>query len=440
MVANTGVFDRAIRWWDTHTLRIDSVSAALTLLVVIPLTTLPGASSTRNAIFGSSYSYDPSALPTWVGVGFSILIVAPLAIRRKRPVLSAVVSYSAALLHLLMGISLVIPADMFILLTLYSITVHGPRWAHRVAIVGALVGSWIVALELYAMARGDIVEAVIPGIILSLMFVVAWSFGLIRRSRRERLEALTDRATQLERERDQQAQLATAAERNRIAREMHDIVAHSLSVVIAQADGGRYAAAQHPEAAVRALETISETGRAALGDMRRLLGVLRADGDLSGGTLGAPGPHTGEAESMTSGHTPQPGLAEIETLMEQVRNSGAAISLVTMGSSRTLPPGAGLAVYRVCQESLTNVLKHAGPHPTVSVVMIWRSNGLALTITDDGRGASALNDGAGHGVLGMRERATMFQGTLAAGPQPGGGYRVRLEIPYPARSQEEDNE
>ncbi|MHB1491488.1 MAG: sensor histidine kinase, partial [Cellulomonas sp.] len=175
-----------------------------------------------------------------------------------------------------------------------------------------------------------------------------------------------------------------------------------------------YATETDPAAAVRSLATIGETGRAALADMRRLLGVLRSDDDPIAGTPG-----------------PQPAVEDIDALVDQVRTSGLRVSLVRMGSPRIMPPGAGLTAYRICQEALTNVLKHAGPDPQVTVVVQWLPTSLVLDVSDDGRGAAVENDGAGKGLLGMRERAAMFRGSLTAGPRAGGGFRVRAEIPLP---------
>jgi len=244
---------------------------------------------------------------------------------------------------------------------------------------------------------------------------------------------LVDRARRLETERDQQAQIATAAERTRIAREMHDIVAHSLSVIIAQADGGRYAAEAAPEAAVRSLTTIGETGRAALADMRRLLGVLRPPGPP---TTTHPHPSPAVVVAATGPPppgdlVPQPAVADLERLVDQVRASGCRISLVRLGTPRTLPPGTGLTLFRICQESLTNVLKHAGPAATATVLLQWAPDAVVLEVADDGRGAAAPSDGGGQGLVGMRERAVMLGGTIAVGPRPGGGYRVRVQIPVP---------
>src|SRR5665811_1476872 len=196
-------------------------------------------------------------------------------------------------------------------------------------------------------------------------------------------------------------------DRARIAREMHDIVAHSLSVVIAQADGGRYAAGKDPAAAERALGTTAETGRAALADMRRLLGVLRpsagpSTSEATGerprpGVLPGVGGRTGPAGDLRSAGraapvpdlVPQPAVDDVAGLVAHVRDSGVRVSLVRMGTPRTLPPGTGLTVYRICQESLTNVLKHAGPASTATVLLQWAAASLVLEVTDDGRGAAA---------------------------------------------------
>ncbi|WP_245528852.1 sensor histidine kinase [Beutenbergia cavernae] len=349
------------------------------------------------------------------GVGMPVAMV----FRRRSPVWSAAAVDAFALLHFAFG-SPLLPVDVLIFASVYSVTVHGPLWARRTALGAALLGSLLVPLRYLDSPISDPVGWSLFILLafagLASLVVASWALGLLRRSRMQRVESLRERAERLELERDQQAQIATAAERARIAREMHDVVAHSLSVVIAQADGGRYAAANDPAAATRALTTISETGRAALADMRRILGVLRS----------GPG---GDAAVA-----PQPADADLDELIGHVRASGVDVSLVRVGQPRPLPPGAGLTVYRICQEALTNVLKHAGPGVRVTVLQTWTATHLVLQIDDDGRGAAASSDGAGQGLLGMRERATMFGGTLTAGPRPGGGYRVRAELPLPSRS------
>ncbi len=389
---------------------------------------------------------------------WAVLVVAPLAWRRRRPVASVVAVYAVGLVHTVLGFPLVVPADVAVLVALYSVTVYGPRWAHRTAILGALVGSVVLATALLATGyTTDPTSAVRRSPSSAAMTALAvWAAGLVRRARRETIVAWRDRAERLEVERDQQAQIATAAERARIAREMHDIVAHSLSVVVAQADGGRYAAQADPDAAGRALGTIAETGRAALSDMRRLLGVLRDDA----GPVGAAGAVGGRGARSRwpgwrfrwgcgrrgFGRAPCARRARARPPRPPARGprhrapggddavERPRVSLVRMGTSRHLPPGAGLTAYRICQEALTNVLKHAGPDPSVTVLVQWSANALTLEVTDDGRGAAATGDGAGLGLLGMRERAAMFGGSVSAGPRPGGGFRVRAELPLPTAS------
>ena len=423
-----GWWERSNRWFERHAFPVDvavatvfALFAALVARVAAPVAVL-GETGNR-----------------WVPAAWAVLIVAPLAWRRRRPVASVVAVYTVGLLHTVLGAPMIWPADGAVLVALYSVTVYGPRWAHRTAIVGALVGSAVLAVTLAVTTFSpDPVSALIVMLFAGMTALAVWAAGLVRRARRETIVAWRDRAERLEIERDQQARIATAAERARIAREMHDIVAHSLSVVVAQADGGRYAAQADPDAAARALGTIAETGRAALADMRRLLGVLREDA-VEGRPWGAGAVETlGVGDVAVTGTrveadlVPQPAAQDIERLVETMRSSGLRVSLVRVGSARPLPPGAGLTAYRICQEALTNVLKHAGPDPSVTVLVQWTADALTLEISDDGRGASATADGGGHGLLGMRERASMFGGSLSCGPRPGGGFRVRAQLPLPS--------
>jgi signal transduction histidine kinase len=381
-----------------------------------------------------------------------------------------------------LGVPLVLPADLAVLVSMYCVTVYGPRWAYLMACGMAAVGSVTVGLATWLVNGTGSLAYTLPTMVLVMtLLACAFAFGLVRRSRRVMLLAMRDRAERLEIERDQQAQIATAAERARIAREMHDIVAHSLSVVIAQADGGRYAAAADPAAAQRSLGTIAETGRAALADMRRLLGVLREDQpstttplglvapDRAPGRQGVPAPGAGRGRAAgtsqagvmagTAGAAdapgadvtastspaplrPQPDAADIGQLVQQARDDGLRVSWARVGVERRLPPGVGLTLFRVCQEALTNVRKHAGPRPAVTVLLRWGEEEVELRLEDDGRGLAA--DGstgpdepqptAGYGLLGMRERAEMFGGTLVAGPRRGGGFSVRFTVPIPRAS------
>lgn len=408
-----------MRWWDrlsawdrAHVVLVDGAVAGLLGVAALALGAGQG---TLRLLWG-------------------LAVIAPLAVRRRYPVASVVAVYSLVLANLataLVGRYSFSPIDLLVLPALASVTLHGPRWAYRTAILTGLLGNALFGLAQMA-AVGGYLDGVASAIGAMLLTLTTFAFALVRRARRDQLDALQERARRLEAERDQQAHSAAAAERARIAREMHDIVAHSLSVVIAQADGGRYAGPAEPDAAVRALTTIAETGRAALADMRRLLGVLRTDASDA-----EPGPAGAATSPGPPALRPQPAADQIAELVEQVRDSGLEVSLVRMGAPRTLPPGTGLAVYRICQESLTNVLKHAGPQARATVLLQWGATSLVLEVSDDGRGAAAADDGAGHGTTGMRERAAMLGGTLTLGPRPGGGFRVRAEIPIPPAPQED---
>src|SRR5699024_114788 len=315
-------------------------------------------------------AFGRGSLAAVVGALTSLGMPVALAWRRTRPVHSAVAVYAMALAHVLAGV-LLTGSDVLIFLSLYSVTVYGPVWARRTALGSAFLGCLIVAGWNFATAGplGGLERFIVSGMIaglLSALVLSAWAIGLMRRARLEQIETLAERAARLERERDQQSQIAAAAERARIAREMHDIVAHSLSVIIAQADGGRYAAATSPESAGHALTTISETGRDALADMRRLLGVLRED--------------AGSDDSLT----PQPAQADLDELVAHVQAAGLGVSLVRMGTARVLPPGAGLTIYRIAQESLTNIFKHGGPGVSATVLVQWTPASLVLQVDDDG--------------------------------------------------------
>lgn len=244
--------------------------------------------------------------------------------------------------------------------------------------------------------------------------LVAVLIGITVRTRRNYTEALEDRARRLEIERDQQARLAAAAERARIAREMHDIIGHNLSVITGLADGGKYAAGKSPERAAQALDAIATTSRQALGELRRLLDVLRDEGAAA---------HSAEL-------APQPALTDLDQLINGVRNAGLPVHTTVEGRA-TLPPGRQLTVYRVVQEALTNTLKHAGPDATSEISIDYGDKGaVTVTVTDTGNPATAA-PADGRGLPGMRERTALYGGTLEAGPRPRPeqGWRVRLHLP-----------
>ncbi|HEX2248327.1 MAG TPA: histidine kinase [Arthrobacter sp.] len=345
----------------------------------------------------------------------SALLIIPLAWRRTYPWQSGSAMAIAALLNVAF-LSVPVPAQSLVLVMVFSLAAYAPRWASLGGLVLALLGGAMFVVRFSYIPNGS--AGSIPAFLITLVAIeavvlVSWTLGDLMRNRRLTVQALQDRAHRLEIERQQERDLAAADERSHIAREMHDIVAHSLSVIITQADGARYASAQDPAVATETLGTIAETGRASLRDMRRLLGVLRGD----------------DVASVR----PLPTLADVETLVDTVRRSGLDVALERAGEPRrAMPSGAELTGYRVVQESLTNVLKHAGPNASAQVLLEWTGRGLQIRIDDDGRGAGADpgTAGSGQGITGMAERLSLYDGTVEAAPKPGGGFRVHAFIPY----------
>jgi signal transduction histidine kinase len=259
--------------------------------------------------------------------------------------------------------------------------------------LGLLTG--IFLLEAESTFVGDLVF--VGGILVS-----AWVLAAVLRDR-------SDRADRLVVERDERAREAVVQERARIARELHDVVAHAVSVIAVQSGSLRRRLRHERPEDAEELRVIEETARQALGEMRRMLGLLRTDDD--GLAL-----------------APQPGLDQVDRLVEQVRETGLAVEVAVEGEPRQLPPGVDLAAYRIVQEALTNVLKHAGP-ARARVALRYGDRELGLEITDDGSGTSANGDGGGHGLVGMRERAALYGGSVEARPAPAGGFRVRARLP-----------
>ncbi|SNS56061.1 Signal transduction histidine kinase [Geodermatophilus saharensis] len=359
-------------------------------------------------VVAPAQSYWGSEVPAFL---LGVALVTPLAWRRRAPVPAAAVVTAAGLAELVAGTDFLL-ANVAALFMVYALAAYAPGWAARGGLVVGLAGAVLAALRWYASGSGEALLVTVGSIAVSV--VAAWALGRVRRSRLGELAGLAERARLLEVERDQEMRLAATAERARIAREMHDVVAHSLSVVIAQADGGRYAGRADPAAATGALEAIATTGRQALTDMRALLGVLR----------------DGTAEQ----YAPQPDVAAVPALVDDVRASGLDVDLLVEGEPGPMAAGPQLAAYRIVQESLTNVLKHAGPGVRAWVRLHWRPDSLELSVLDDGRGAAAAVAGEaaagdGQGLRGMHERAQLHRGRVEAGPRAGGGWRVHAVLP-----------
>jgi signal transduction histidine kinase len=359
------------------------------------------------ALLGTGTMLGPRAGPLAILAPTTLVMVVAVVFRRRNPVAAFWAAVAAGGLQVLFaprpsGTDLAIPV------LLYTLAAYRPRRESLIGLAVCLGGSFIGVI---AWAHGvDLFRQILAALIIFCgTALLAWTFGDSMRYRRAHYASLEERAARLERERDAQAQIATAAERARIARELHDVVAHNVSVMVVQADGASYALRTDPERARQALDAISATGRQALTEMRRLLGLLRS----------------GDARAELA---PQPGLGELRELVEQARAAGMSVTLTLEGAPRPLPGGAELAAYRVVQESLTNTRKHAGLAASAAVTLRFLDDGLLVQVTDDGRGAAA-GDGAGHGLVGMRERVEMYGGTVTAGPLPQGGYRVTARIP-----------
>ncbi|WP_433399361.1 sensor histidine kinase [Streptomyces sp. CA-146814] len=348
-----------------------------------------------------------------VALGLSTVV----ALRRRLPEKMLLLAIAVGVLQLVGDVRPGIGNFAMLVIT-FTVATIGERWASRLALVCSLSAAALSQVRWEAEPGGSWPQQIFVTVIMTVPFVLAWVMGDSLRTRRAYFSQLEERAARLEREREAQSKVAVAAERARIARELHDVVAHNVSVMVVQADGAAYVMDAAPDQARQALETISSTGRQALAEMRRLLGVLRT-GDA---------PESGE-------YVPQPDVEQIEDLVDQVRRTGLAVDFKVEGTARPLPSGVELTAYRIVQEALTNTRKHGGPDAGASVRLVYFDDGLGLLVEDDGRGAAhelyedGGADGAGHGMIGMRERVGMVGGTLDAGPRPGGGFRISALLP-----------
>jgi signal transduction histidine kinase len=273
-------------------------------------------------------------------------------------------------------------------------------------LVGAILTAFVIGFAVVRDPEGSTSDI----FFVNAIAAIAWLIGFAFYERNRRTVELTERAERAELTRESEARAAVAEERARIAREMHDVVAHSLSVMVVQAEAAEAMLDSDPERARRPLAAVQQTGRAALGELRRMLGVLREMAD--------------EGPALA----PQPGLSGLGELARQVREAGLPVTVRIEGEPRPLSPGIDLSAYRIVQEGLTNALKHAGP-ATAEVVVRYGPRDLELEVRDDGRGRASGANGGGHGLLGMRERVALYGGDLAAGPRPGGGFALTARLP-----------
>lgn len=347
--------------------------------------------------------------PGWLAVLVTLFAFLPLGLRRRFP-LAVLISVGAGSLVLELALGNPKRPTQFglevlvaWLIVAYSCGAHAQGRRHLIALTIGVLFAAIWVIVSYAVGAGD--SNTVPAVLLA---AVVWIIGRAVQRREVLVEALDDRARQLERERGEKLRALVAEERARIARELHDVVAHSVSVMVVQAQAGARLAAD-PRQSSATFASIESTGREALVELRRLLGILRT-----------------EDKQLAVG--PQPGLASLESLVEQVRDAGLPVELRIEGDQMTLPPGVDLSAYRIIQEALTNTIKHAGP-AHAQVVVRHENHAVDLEILDDGAGAISSTNGAGHGVIGMRERTALYGGQLEAGARSGGGYSVHARLP-----------
>jgi len=356
------------------------------------------------------------------GTGFAValilLINLPLTWRRRNPLVSWTVVGLASVAY---GIApfpdLVTKVPLGSLVAIYTVVAYCSRRT------GVLTGLAVAVAATVAMRWPGSDASGITWLTNTLLLASAWALGDSAHTRRAYTDELEDRAIRLERERELEARRAVSEERGRIARELHDVIAHHVSMMVVQAEAGPVVVERDPPRAVQAFEAIGTTGRQALVEMRRLLGVLRDDHEHAGGV----------AVSSAAGRSPQPGIAQVTTLVDQVRQAGFAVELVVEGHPGPLPPGVDLSAYRIVQEALTNAMKHAGPS-RARVLVRYSDDELELRVSDDGLGPASHEWAAtgGQGLLGMRERVNLFGGELDAGPGPDGGFTVSARLPLEA--------
>jgi signal transduction histidine kinase len=333
-------------------------------------------------------------------VGWDLLLAAPLVLRRRWPAWAAALIAAVCLAQWLAGV--LATGDVAFLVALYSLGAYERRrWILASAVVIAEVGV-IMAVARWAPASNRL----LPGLLSTGTVTAAWMAGIYVRMRRAYLVSALQRAETAERERDSRAQVAVAAERARMAREMHDVIAHSLSVMITLNDAA--AAVESPVQARDTITQASEVGRQALAEMHRMLGMLR----------------DGEPAELA----PSPGADQLADLISIVRSAGLSVELAVTGDLGTMLPTAQLALYRIVQESLTNVLKHGQNVQHVVVQVLRQGPRVELQIDDDGLPCGQVPGRAGHGVSGMTERASLFGGHVDAGPRDGAGWRVTAQL------------
>jgi signal transduction histidine kinase len=333
------------------------------------------------------------------------LFAAPLAVRRRWPFagLCLMLAVGVAQVELVQPVALFFAGFVPVVLMTYAVAAYPERRYFDLAGAGVALGGLLAISQSVPAMRNPSEWAFDSGVLAT-----TWIVGKVVGTRGRRIVELGSHAEQLERETEENARAAVAEERTRLARELHDIVAHSVSVIAVQAEAGETLVSRDPRRAEESFRAIQQTSRQALIELRRLLGLLRAD---------AAGPAL----------DPQPRLAELPALLDQLRGAGLPVELTVEGQVHQLPPSVDLSAYRILQEALTNVLKHAAS-ASATVCVRYRSDEIEVEVADDASGAAGSGNG-GHGLIGMRERVALYGGRFEAGPVHGGGFCVRAVLP-----------
>ena len=350
----------------------------------------------------------PGAGPKVVFIIASLLWTLPLLLRHRFPFAAPVFTFAVQAAASAADPALGVETTALVALLL-SFWVVGAENERGQAIAGAAIGFASIAVVAELDVRVGLENSVWGVILGSVVCLIAYAL----QQRAKRAAELEERASRLERELEERAHLAVLAERTRIARDLHDLVAHSVSLMTVQAGAARLLLPDDPARACEPLLSVEKTGREALADLRRLFGIVRS-------------------EEGDAALTPQPGLARLDALLEQTRTAGLPVEVAIEGERRLLSPGVDLTAYRIVQEALTNALKHAGP-ARAQVTIRYGREVLDLEITNDGR-RTRNGEGTGHGLVGMRERVTLYGGELEAGPRGRDGYAVRARLPIEAES------
>jgi signal transduction histidine kinase len=342
----------------------------------------------------------------WLLTLFALLWGLPMFARRRFPVAAPVATVAVVALQAAIWDHSVSYSFGVYMVVLIAASQFGLLGLTRAGLGGGILILAAIAFVVVRDPDGDPADIAFVASIAT----IAWLIGFAYHERNRRTAELTERAERAERARETEARAAAAEERARIAREMHDVVAHSLSVMVVQAEAAEAMLDADPARARRPLAAVQRTGRDALTELRRMLGVLRELAD-DGAEL-----------------APQPGLAGLGALVDDVRQAGLPVRVRVEGEERPLPPGIDLSAYRIVQEGLTNALKHAGP-ASAEVVVRYGERELELEVRDDGRGRASGANGGGHGLVGMRERVAIYGGELRAGPRPEGGFALVARLP-----------